>query len=1527
MDERVAKMIGALIIMAAFILFTAPISAPAGLAMTGESWTVTTTTDDTGECTAEFCTLRAAILAAEADPEMNGITFDIPQDDPGYDPSTGQWTISLSSALPPITEDGLFIDANSQPGGMLQANPYALSCPAPKIVIDASSVPVGLEITAKQTEITGLVIQNAQSHGISIHDSTVEQIGLICNQVINNGEDGIHIADDAHGVGVGLAGGYGNLISGNAGDGIEIDQSDDNHVIANYIGTNTYGDSLLPNGSYGIYIHDCISNTIGGGGGDGNLISGNATGGILIASTGTATYGHLVMGNTIGTNAMQDAALPNYDGVIIAEAFENMIEQNLIAGNTRYGIDIQGYDASNNTIAENYIGEDAHGNLQTGNGQFGIVLRNESGPSTIIHNAIRHNGYDGDYATTAGVAILTSSSTNLLQDNTIADNGGDGVFISGAAYNRLDQNSIYGNLLLGINNNGGSGNMGINPPKILSYSLNGSYVTLQAMTSVPDREVQIYSDNDGEGRFFEGSVVADSNGLVNWSGTPTAGAFTLIAFDTYGDTSEFSPSPVDLNLSIDGALPGTIVNKVAGDADGYTGNTMVEFTAYIVGYDPTLTQDLDLEFIIPGDVLSSPTSVFYRDNISYLDGTGAVTWSSPYAGSYQVTGIDLLPNSKNTQWTRRIVFRFDIPGNLAANTYTADAYLTVTGRTMRQDSASASMQLLSKAEGIILTNYTRLYDNTYQNNDDLQVQQLLQSVYTLAQGTPYNNSPKMVVYYVDAYNTDVYNWDNTQLIYSVGELNLNQVSFAIDSLLEDWVEDSTSAWTIDLEDQCLAPVDNPVWLIILGDDDVIPYYRRDDPTDKENEHDITSDTVLHDLVSNDYMFTDNLYADFSQNTCDINCPWDEGCVELYTGRIVGGSPAEMQKLISNGIAGTSITGYTLASSYDGNNINRIADAMTGRGFDVFNDDEEPNTLENDDWTYNDIIALLGRAGGFSAYAHMGHANNGSWCTPPADGGSCLTPYCLTGSILTNITTYHPFFTSNGCRSGLALGTGSKSSMIYGLVDAGASGILGSTAISQFWKYYDWGLANNENWGEELVQDYWEFLLTTNPGNVSSGYALQLAKRYYSDGLTVEDAERKMWMEFTLFGLPWVGIYGNVNNPNLNPADILSIKDTAAWPMTGPFSSIDDIYTVTFAVDASDYSVSSIEGYDLVSVSGMDIDAEQGSPAVPGALLSLHLPPGSAISSVNIFLENATNLGTLNLPMVIPSIPMPGGDPGGLVETPDSVGIYPTSPYTVSLQREESSLLARLRVIPLEYDAVTDQATLYSSITVRVAYQLSNRVGLLSFSTSPDEFAPAEAMLLHASLVNASDEPAILTGTLTMKNSQGDVVGTQEIAPFEAPAAETDTWEGSWNAPSQAGSYDLYLEMWEDGSQVGMQHQVIVVVNGWLSGPVVPAAILPGQAVELGMSYENLGEDIYIGVAQLAIYDARGSLVGTQEEELSVPGHGISTFSMTWNTLGVASGSYSVVVTIQDESRNISLSTQPASLRILYTIFIPMTGKN
>src|SRR5262249_29826473 len=133
-------------------------------------------------------------------------------------------------------------------------------------------------------------------------------------------------------------GGFGNVISGNTTDGVDLNGVGDNVVLGNFIGTNAAGTAALPNAGNGVHVENAANNTIGSLiSGERNVISGNLQNGVLLeGSSGSLLLDTVVEGNFIGTDAGGTAALGNAgDGVRIDTASNNTVGGSVTAaGNT-----------------------------------------------------------------------------------------------------------------------------------------------------------------------------------------------------------------------------------------------------------------------------------------------------------------------------------------------------------------------------------------------------------------------------------------------------------------------------------------------------------------------------------------------------------------------------------------------------------------------------------------------------------------------------------------------------------------------------------------------------------------------------------------------------------------------------------------------------------------------------------------------------------------------------------------------------------------------------------------------------------------------------------------------------------------------------------------------------------------------------------------------------------------------------------------------------------------------------------------
>lgn len=200
-----------------------------------------------------------------------------------------------------------------------------------------------------------------------------------------------------------------NIISGNLQAGVVMSNSRANAVLGNFIGTDITGTYAIGNRFSGVSIeNDAKENIIGGDfEGAGNLISGNGELGIYLA--GEDTRNNRILGNMIGTDVNGSYAIGNsYSGIGIFNGAKDTIiggigekAGNLISGNAQFGVAMNGVTVRNATIVNNRIGTDSTGTQALPNAYGGIVVELGArgavigGDTPQVRNLISGNNFSG----------------------------------------------------------------------------------------------------------------------------------------------------------------------------------------------------------------------------------------------------------------------------------------------------------------------------------------------------------------------------------------------------------------------------------------------------------------------------------------------------------------------------------------------------------------------------------------------------------------------------------------------------------------------------------------------------------------------------------------------------------------------------------------------------------------------------------------------------------------------------------------------------------------------------------------------------------------------------------------------------------------------------------------------------------------------------------------------------------------------------------------------------------------------------
>lgn len=565
--------------------------------------------------------LREAITAANNQAGTN--TIDVNITDPLVD---GFHRITLTSALP-VIHDTILIDGT-------RGDDFSGT---PNIVIDGNDlVDDGFELAfdADGSTIRGFVIQNFVANGIQINGGSdghsirgnwigsFDAAGDNAGSAFENGGYGIFVGGTGSVIG-GVADADRNVISGNfRGIVIEGSGAVSNRVFGNFIGSNVAGTASIGNTDSGVTITSgARNNRIGSdlNGSDdadeGNVIVASGNNGIQLWGVGVED--NLIAGNSIGVAADGTTLLGNAtQGIQLGGgASSNTIggdtaaAANVISGNTFSGIEILGVGTDHNVINGNFIGTDATGTLDLGNGSNGLFILDSAADNTVgglaggEGNVIAFN--DGD-----GVAIQSSGSTgNTVRGNSIflnADQAVDlgNVGIDGASVNDAADADVGGNTIL-------------NWPVVKVAAISDSG-TLELVLDTTTLDVGSYSVD----------VYASSNGSL--SGTQSSGQTEAERY--LGTLTGVGSGSLSLFRSLTGitATPGEFVSVIAVDGSG--NSSEISNAAVLTDSDPGGATPSALSVIhAPGGGLSineddgNDTYLVSNDGGDILGGLAAVT--------------------------------------------------------------------------------------------------------------------------------------------------------------------------------------------------------------------------------------------------------------------------------------------------------------------------------------------------------------------------------------------------------------------------------------------------------------------------------------------------------------------------------------------------------------------------------------------------------------------------------------------------------------------------------------------------------------------------------------------------------------------------------------------------------------------------------------------------------------------------------------------------------------------------------------
>ncbi len=468
---------------------------------TGATFVVTSTAN-TGNRT-----LRQAIVDANATPDADDIDFAIS--------GAGPHTITLTSALPDISDNGVAINGTTQSGTQCR-DLWAGSGHVLRVNVRGSSGFDGFRLGGANQTIRGLSISGFNNAIVPLGGSTnaaiqCNYLGLLADGTANaNGGRGVEVYGAGARIG-GLGAGQGNVISSNNIAGIVTTVgSTDTSIQGNFIGTDPTGMSARGNGGginhfFGAATWRDITR---------NLIAANGYGIALETddSLSASTDQIRIQQNRFNFTRTMSALLVS-GGLPAINFAAGSISNVLIGGNSASegneigaaldGIALRG--VSNIRIRGNTIAR---------NGSRGIWVENSSniaigGTAGTEGNRIGGNASDGIrvLGNSSGITILGNLIQPLVITGGTFANGDHGIAIDNASNVVIGDGTVSGRNLISGNRRRGIQGSGTNS----AITINGNYIGTDATGNVA------VANGDLSGTSQKDAVAFDSGSVSNVS--------------------------------------------------------------------------------------------------------------------------------------------------------------------------------------------------------------------------------------------------------------------------------------------------------------------------------------------------------------------------------------------------------------------------------------------------------------------------------------------------------------------------------------------------------------------------------------------------------------------------------------------------------------------------------------------------------------------------------------------------------------------------------------------------------------------------------------------------------------------------------------------------------------------------------------------------------------------------------------------------------------------------------------------------
>ncbi|MGD2179361.1 MAG: hypothetical protein PVG71_16250, partial [Anaerolineae bacterium] len=330
----------------------------------------------------------------------------------------------------------------------------------------------------------------------------------------------------------------------------------------------------------------------------------------------------------------------------------------------------------------------------------------------------------------------------------------------------------------------------------------------------------------------------------------------------------------------------------------------------------------------------------------------------------------------------------------------------------------------------------------------------------------------------------------------------------------------------------------------------------------------------------------------------------------------------------------------------------------------------------------------------------------------------------------------------------------------------------------------------------------------------------------------------------------------------------------------------------------DYEVTVNEGFDEVEIPDGDVILDDGEYRIPYYYATIEYPPGQQVQDVTMTDRSGMVSDTgLVLPINKRVTTSPSGAQATAAEGAD--GWVPEEEYSWTVMQDPDGTITLVIVMyPFYYEPTSTDVEFYKNYSFDIDTTVSS-ISLTAMGTKVDEYVQGETVETEIWLENTGAPQDVHVSAEVKKYPTGEsAVGLklETLDSLSGAGSFLPQWDTSGFEP---GAYYVEVTLTDSQNQVldqGTQLFQLGVTSGEVKDfSVTPTFSDPGATVNATLVLENTGSVDLTGSAVIEVQGEGGSVVETFTYPFSgLAPEGESTFNASWDTMGVAEGSFALV---------------------------------